>query len=194
METPLLAVTAAARDKIKAIQNDKGLTDHAIRLRIHDLAGRRYNLQFVEQAERSPEDRVVEADGVLIYLDALSVPKAEGATLDYVEDLRGSGFKLENPTQPALAANSLAARVQELIDERVSPAVAQHGGNVALLDVSGDRVYLEFGGGCQGCGMVDVTLKQGIAKMLKEEIPEIAEVLDTTDHAAGTNPYFQPTE
>jgi Fe/S biogenesis protein NfuA len=70
--------------------------------------------------------------------------------------------------------------------------VADHGGRVSLVGVQEGRVFLRFGGGCQGCGMVDVTLKEGIQGQLMAEIPEITEVLDATDHASGTNPYYEP--
>ena len=86
----------------------------------------------------------------------------------------------------------LKTRVQELIDTMINPAVAGHGGFVELIDVTDNRVYLQMGGGCQGCGAADVTLKSGIERLIKEEIPEIEEVLDTTDHAAGSNPYYVP--
>jgi Fe/S biogenesis protein NfuA len=86
----------------------------------------------------------------------------------------------------------LKARVQELIDTMINPAVAGHGGYVELIDVQDNRVYLQMGGGCQGCGAADITLKSGIERLLKEEIPEIVEILDTTDHASGSNPYYTP--
>jgi Fe/S biogenesis protein NfuA len=72
--------------------------------------------------------------------------------------------------------------------------VAGHGGWVELIDVQDKRVYLQMGGGCQGCGAADITLKAGIERLLKEEIPEIEEVLDTTDHASGANPYYTPSK
>jgi Fe/S biogenesis protein NfuA len=84
----------------------------------------------------------------------------------------------------------LKTRVQELIDTMINPAVAGHGGYVELIDVQESRVYLQMGGGCQGCGAADVTLKSGIERLIKEELPEITEVLDTTDHASGSNPYY----
>ena len=89
-------------------------------------------------------------------------------------------------------STELKTRVQELIDSMINPAVAGHGGFVELVDVQDNRVYLQMGGGCQGCGAADVTLKQGIERLIKEEIPEVAEVLDATDHSAGTNPYYTP--
>jgi Fe/S biogenesis protein NfuA len=81
-------------------------------------------------------------------------------------------------------------KIQDLLDSSINPAVAGHGGYVQLIDVKENVVYLQMGGGCQGCGMADVTLKSGIERMIKEEIPEVAEVLDTTDHASGQNPYY----
>ena len=88
----------------------------------------------------------------------------------------------------------VTTRVQELIDSTINPAVAGHGGFVQLVDVKDNKVYLQMGGGCQGCGAADVTLKQGIERLIQEEIPEGEEVLDTTDHASGENPYYQPTK
>jgi len=86
----------------------------------------------------------------------------------------------------------LKTRVQEIIDSMINPAVAGHGGFVELIDVQDNRVYLAMGGGCQGCGAADITLKAGIERLIKEEVPEVAEVLDTTDHAADSNPYYTP--
>jgi len=86
----------------------------------------------------------------------------------------------------------LKTKVQDLIDTMINPAVAGHGGFVELIDVQDNRVYLQMGGGCQGCGAADVTLKSGIERLIKDELPEITEVLDTTDHAAGNNPYYTP--
>jgi Fe/S biogenesis protein NfuA len=89
-------------------------------------------------------------------------------------------------------SDELKAKVQELIDSTINPAVAGHGGFVELLDIQDNRVYLQLGGGCQGCGMSDVTLKAGIERLIKEEIPEVVEVVDTTDHASGANPFYTP--
>jgi Fe/S biogenesis protein NfuA len=84
--------------------------------------------------------------------------------------------------------------VQELFDNRINPNLASHGGHVELLDIKEDKVYVRLGGGCQGCGMVDVTLKHGIVALIREEFPDIQEVIDTTDHAQGSNPYYQPAK
>jgi len=91
-------------------------------------------------------------------------------------------------------SDDLMTRVQELIDSTINPAVAGHGGFVQLVDVKDKKVYIQMGGGCQGCGAADVTLKAGIERLIKEELPEIEEVLDSTDHASGTNPYYTPSK
>jgi Fe/S biogenesis protein NfuA len=91
-------------------------------------------------------------------------------------------------------SEELATKVQELIDSTINPAVAGHGGFVQLVEVKDNKVYLQMGGGCQGCGAADVTLKAGIERMIFEEIPEVTEVLDTTDHASGSNPYYAPSK
>ncbi len=85
----------------------------------------------------------------------------------------------------------LRARVQEIIDNEINPSVAAHGGYISLLDVQGTRVFLHMGGGCQGCGMAAQTLKHGVETAIKRQVPEVSEILDTTDHASGSNPYYQ---
>jgi Fe/S biogenesis protein NfuA len=85
-------------------------------------------------------------------------------------------------------------KIQEMIDYQINPAVAGHGGFIEFLDFKEGVVYLRMGGGCQGCGMANVTLKQGIERMLREEIPEIQQIVDVTDHAGGSNPYYQPSK
>ncbi len=82
--------------------------------------------------------------------------------------------------------------IQRLLEERVNPSVAAHGGHISLVDVKDNTVYIRLEGGCQGCGMADVTLKQGVETEIKRVAPNITAVLDVTDHAGGTNPYFQP--
>jgi Fe-S cluster biogenesis protein NfuA len=99
----------------------------------------------------------------------------------------------EAVSQSQLPAEELRRRVQQVLDTLINPAVAAHGGVVTLLDVSNNAVFLEFGGGCQGCGMVSVTLKYGVERTIREEVPEVGEILDTTDHAAGRNPYYAPS-
>ncbi|MCG8605949.1 NifU family protein, partial [bacterium] len=140
--------------------------------------------------------RVFEMDGFKVYVDPQSWPMVEGANVDFVHGLNETGFKITNPRTmgPPVPTGPLAEKVQHIINSRINPAVASHGGHVALVDVKDDVAYLRFGGGCQGCGMVDVTLKQGVEVMIKEAIPEIQGVMDVTDHAGGRNPYYQPAK
>ncbi len=88
--------------------------------------------------------------------------------------------------------DELKEKIQKVIDELINPGVASHGGHVDLLDVKDNKVYLKLGGGCQGCGMADVTLKSGIEATLREEVSPDLELVDTTDHAGGNNPYYSP--
>ncbi len=88
----------------------------------------------------------------------------------------------------------IRAKVEEIFRTQINPAVAAHGGQVDLLDVKDNKIYLKMGGGCQGCGMADVTLRQGIEVAILEQIPQIAEILDVTDHGSGTNPYYAPSK
>ncbi|HMF08204.1 MAG TPA: NifU family protein, partial [Thermoanaerobaculia bacterium] len=84
--------------------------------------------------------------------------------------------------------------IGDLLDREINPAVASHGGFVELIDVRKNNVYIRLGGGCQGCGAADITLKQGIEKAIRELVPRVGEILDTTDHAAGRNPYYSPAK
>ena len=90
--------------------------------------------------------------------------------------------------------DDIRTKVQHLLDTAINPAVESHGGFVELIDVKDKVVYLAMGGGCQGCGMADVTLKPGITTLIQDEVPGVAEVLDVTDHAAGRNPYYTPSK
>lgn len=90
-------------------------------------------------------------------------------------------------------ADVIRQRVQEVIDTRINPSVAAHGGRVGLIGVQGNSIFIQLGGGCQGCGQANVTLKQGIEVEIRAAVPEVGDILDTTDHAAGRNPYYKPS-
>lgn len=190
MPEATVSLSEEAATRILEFMETKGRHGSGVRLEVRDLAGTMYNLSFVALSERRDDDLLVESRGVTLMIDRKSAERTEGATLNYVEDLYATGFRLDNPNKPGLSG--LAGRVQEAIDRDVNPMVAQHGGKIVLLDVEDGRVKIEFGGGCQGCGMVDVTLKQGVETMLKEAVPEITEIVDATDHGAGETPYYQP--
>ena len=151
--------------------------------------GFRYSLDLVAPGEHKDDDIRVDDDGFEIWIDRESSEKLDGTTIDFVQRLQESGFKFDNPN--SMWSDSKAQKVQEVIEAKINPGIASHGGFVQLIDVKDDIAYIKFGGGCQGCGMVDVTLKEGVQVMIKEAVPELADVLDTTDHAAGTNPYYE---
>jgi Fe/S biogenesis protein NfuA len=191
MTESILNVTEAAVDKIRSAKTSDGNDDVALRVIVReDGAKFRYELKLVAVDSKEADDSIVHLDNIDLYLDSESAPRLRGATLDFVEDISGSGLKFENPNKTTLARDPLAGRVQEVLDDRVNPGLAAHGGVVSLVDIQGARVVLSFGGGCQGCGMADVTLKEGVSAQLKQQIPEISEVVDATDHAAGDNPYY----
>ena len=159
-------------------------------LRVYVQGGRTsydYGFKFDDKRDNDIE---IAQDGFSVIVDGFSLHLLRGATVDYADSLTGGGFTVDNPNEPDRSSDPLFAQVKKVIDEQINPGVATHGGTVTLLDVNEGIAYVELGGGCQGCGMVDVTLKQGIERMLKEQIPQIQAVYDTTDHAAGGNPYF----
>jgi Fe/S biogenesis protein NfuA len=191
MSEPNLTVTEAAAEKVRGAQQAEEDRDVALRVTAREAGAKfRYELKLVDKNTRNDDDNVIALEAIDLYLDPESAQNLDGATLDYVDDISGSGLKFDNPNRTTLAGNPLATRVQTLLDDRVNPGLAGHGGVVSLVDIQGARVVLQFGGGCQGCGMVDVTLKDGVAATLQQEIPEISEVLDVTDHEAGENPYY----
>ena len=100
----------------------------------------------------------------------------------------------EIPEGERLPPEHVRTRVQQVLDEMINPGVASHGGFVELLDVQDDNIFIRMGGGCQGCGAADVTLKMGIERLIREQVPQVREILDTTDHGSGTNPYYAPSQ
>lgn len=109
----------------------------------------------------------------------------------YVPEVVGVADYRDSIPKPGLETPNGKA-IRKLLDTSINPQVAGHGGHIALVDVLEDTVYLRLEGGCQGCGMADVTLKQGVATQIQALVPEITSVLDVTDHDGGNNPYYQP--
>jgi Fe/S biogenesis protein NfuA len=191
MSEAALQVSDAAIAKLQQMKDAGRLDASAVRVSVFEEgAAFRYELKVVPEDSGRAGDAVVETSAVRFFVGSESVPLLRGASLDHVDTLSETGFKFDNPNRPRLLENPLAARVQRVLDERINPSVASHGGHVRLIDVQEGRVFLQLGGGCQGCGMADVTLRQGIEETLRREVPEIEEILDTTDHAAGENPYY----
>jgi Fe-S cluster biogenesis protein NfuA len=100
----------------------------------------------------------------------------------------------EIPEGEMLAASVLREKVQQILDDQINPGVASHGGFVELLDVQEDNIFIRMGGGCQGCGAADVTLKMGIERLIRDQVPQVREIFDTTDHASGQNPFYAPSK
>ena len=150
--------------------------------------GFQYDLQFIGSDDRKVDDVELEIEGMSVLVAARSVQYLEGATIDYKETLMGGGFSFDNPNP--LWVDELSKAVAEIIASEVNPVVASHGGHVDLIGVDDGKAIIAFGGGCQGCGMVDVTLKQGVEVMIKDNVPGVSEVVDATDHTAGTNPFY----
>jgi Fe/S biogenesis protein NfuA len=153
-------------------------------------------LRYCERSDLAGDEWVVEiSDGLTLYVDADSAPfldqaeialRSEGATEQL--SIRAPALKARAPGDDA----SLVERLRWIIDSEVNPQLASHGGRVALESVSAEgEVVLRFGGGCQGCGMVGTTLREGIERTLRERFPEITAVHDATDHAGGSAPYYR---
>ena len=154
----------------------------------------RYDLSLVEESERETDDQIYTQGEFDVVVPQASVDLLKGARVDWVESLQGSGFKVENPNIVPIgegdAAGPVADRVKRVVELQVNPAIASHGGSVTLVEVRDDVVYLEMQGGCQGCGMAAVTLAQGIRRIIMENVPEIRDIVDVTNHDAGVNPYY----
>lgn len=190
----MITITDTAKGKILELLTAEKKEGVALRFGVkgRGAGGFQYRLAFAGPADRAADDMVVDLGAFQVWIDPKSAPSLQGVTIDYVERPGESGFQIDNPNP--LWSDALSMSVQRLFDEEINPAVAMHGGFVTLLDVQDGVVYVQLGGGCQGCGMADVTLKQGIEARLREVVPEIREVVDTTDHAGGSNPYYQPAK
>ena len=195
----MIEITSAAQEyfrKLISQQDDEGL---GLRISVSHAGtpGASCDLQFCPQGQNMPDDVVREFDGFNLFVAEASEKWLEKAEIDFEEDptggqltIKAPGIKGDEPGQDA----ALEDRVSWLLQTEINPALASHGGRVALVEITDAKeVILQFGGGCQGCGMADVTMKQGIEQTLKRHIPEIAAVKDVTDHDSGTNPYYAPS-
>ena len=150
-----------------------------------------YSINFVDSSNTASDKIPIDFENFQIFVAKESVPYIEGTEIKINEENDLTAF---NPNMSITKiSGTVEEQIQHVLDEEVNPMVASHGGVVSLLEVKDSSAYLEFGGGCQGCGMIDVTLKQGVEVMIKEQIPEIEAIYDVTDHAEGTNPYYQPS-
>lgn len=151
-------------------------------------------LEFAEPGDLQGDEWAVDCEGFTLWLDASSVRYLDGAEIDYSQQATGGQLQIRAPRikgEAPAADASLIERVQWVVEHEVNPQLAQHRGHVSVQEVTADGVVvLRFGGGCHGCGMADVTLKQGIEKTLMEKVPGVTAVRDATDHASGEAPYI----
>lgn len=151
-------------------------------------------LEFAEPSELAGDEWAIDCEGFTLWLDAASAPFLDGAQIDYETRATGGQLQIRAPKikgeAPAESA-SLVERVRWLVEHEINPQLAQHRGHVSVQEVTAEGVVvLRFGGGCHGCGMADVTLKQGIEKTLLEKAPGVTAVRDATDHDSGAAPYI----
>ncbi|MCY4630360.1 MAG: NifU family protein [bacterium] len=157
-----------------------------------------YDLSLHEIDGVDGDDVVYEAAGLTIIIPGDSVENLTGATLDVPSNALQGGLVIRNPNRPDMAdridlseSGSVAERLQNLLNNHVNPSLAAHGGYVELVKVEDSKAYMLMGGGCQGCTMSAATLHQGVATIVTQHVPEILDVIDVTDHAAGENPFYQ---
>ncbi len=190
----MIEITESAQQHLLEIVNSREEEIVGLRVAIKGRgpAGFDHSMQFVLAGEE-PENAVTTDVGDLhIFVDQKDADSLEGAKIDYIP-ATGS-FDINNPNPPFVWEDPISQQVQDVLTDQINPSVAQHGGWVGLLEVKGDVAYIELGGGCVGCGMVDVTLKQGVEVAIMASVPTITTVVDTTDHASGQNPYFQQSK
>ena len=170
-----------------------------------------YDLYFDVPEKAGPGDEIVDAgDGLSVVIAASSTENMQGATLDMSRDLLNPGMVITNPNRAPMApgaaspaidlpdpselTGTVEERVRYVLDRHINPSIAAHGGSAELIAVENATAYVRLGGGCVGCGMAAVTLSQGITVAIKQAVPEIESVVDQTDHASGTNPYYEASK
>ncbi|MDQ3661676.1 MAG: NifU family protein [Actinomycetota bacterium] len=212
----VVTVSQIARDMvIRARSGQEGAESYALWVEVTGNNGPDYTYElYLHPLEYATADDLVQRhDDLSVVIVADSVEKLRGASIDYGSGPQGEGWVVDNPNhpQPLLSigkspsmgvatapvgdlSSEVAQRVHQVLEQQINPMIAAHGGRADLVSVDGSRAYLRLGGGCQGCGMATVTLSQGIEVAIKEAVPEITEVVDVTDHASGTNPYFESSK
>ncbi|MCU1451085.1 MAG: nfuA [Acidimicrobiales bacterium] len=199
--TTVLRVTDAALSKITdliAAEDDPETLGLRVAVSGSNGGDYTYDLSFEAIAE-APEDEAVYTQGALtVMVPADSVEALRGATLDLPTTAGQGGLVIRNPNRPDPLAGitldltgSVAEKVTQLLEQQVNPALAAHGGFAALQGVTEDnKVVVTMGGGCQGCAVSAMTLREGIERAILENIPEVTGVIDGTDHDAGENPFY----
>ena len=205
MERPL-AITEKARQKVLGFR--EGVPDAERQAMWVEVTGTAngewtYNISLKPVDGAGPDDSLQYADDLGIVVPAADVERLRGATVDWSDDLMSGGLMVMNPNKPdpsspaiggrppADLSGPVSQRVMQVLAEQINPAIAAHGGSAELVAVEDDVAYVRLGGGCVGCGMAPVTLGQGIEVAILQSVPEVRQVVDVTDHASGTNPYYE---
>jgi Fe/S biogenesis protein NfuA len=199
-----LEMTDAAYDKVEDIRHQAPEPERqAMWLEITGTSGNQWtcSLSLKPLDAAAPRDVVLRHRDLPIVVRARDFRKVRGATIDWLEDpSRTSGLRVDNPNTPSPGlggppptdlTGSVADRVTQVLDRQVNPAIAAHGGRAELVAIEHETVRLRLSGGCQGCAVASVTLRQGIENALVRAVPEIRGVVDVTDHQSGTDPYFR---
>ena len=201
--TNIVEISDAARDKVLALREGEELPDLHLGLRITGVGaqGFIYETSFLRAEDVTPSDIIENHGGLDVAIALDSVENLRGAVLDLSGDGAGPGLVMRNPNVPTPASlggelgdleltGTTEEKIRQLLTEQINPAIASHGGVASLINVEGSIAQLELGGGCQGCGLAAVTLRQGIERAILDAIPEIESVVDVTDHAMGSNPFY----
>ena len=198
METSTVEITPSAQAYLVELLSKQEDTDIAIRIFITDPGTPMAEtcIAYSKLGEEQPTDLPASYDGFNAWIDERSVPFLEDALVDYAQDKMGGQLTIKAPNSkvPSVSDDSpLEDRINYVLHSEINPGLASHGGNVVLVEVVEEEIaILQFGGGCQGCGMVETTLKDGVEKTLLERLPELSAVRDVTDHAVTENAYYQP--
>lgn len=193
----VVTVTDSARDYLAQLVARQEIEGMGVRMFV-TKPGTKYAetcLAYCPPGEIVLTDERMDLDGLTVYLDHNSVPFLEDATVDYAGDRLGGQLTIKAPNAKAPRISedaSVDERINYFLAAEVNPGLAAHGGEVALVEFTQDGIaVLRFGGGCQGCSAVSLTLKQGVEKSLMERVPELKGVRDVTDHTVTENAYYQ---
>ncbi len=191
-----LNVTERAQNVVRAFMEQSEGELNALRINAHPggAGGSRFELTLVAESDKTEDDVQVELDEFSVLVSRESADRLDGATVDFVERVNESGFEIRparsGPRVEGPPEGELAEKVKDVLDAQVNPAVSAHGGEIVLVDVQGSEIFIEMGGGCQGCALSRMTLKQGVERMVRQAIPEVTAVHDVTDHTSGDNPFY----
>ncbi len=192
----MVTITESAQEylnQLLAKQNCEGI---GVRIFILDAGTPRAEtcISFCRPGEEKEDDEMKEYAGFKAFIDVPSIPFLEDAVVDFAKDSMGGQLTIKAPNSrlPRITEeSSLEERVNYVLYNEINPGLAAHGGQVTLEEIHNESIaVLRFGGGCQGCGMVDVTLKDGVEKTLLSQIPQLTGVRDVTDHSNTENAYY----